>query len=194
MKFVKVTAMAAAMAASFGAIAEMAALDDADLEAVTGQAGITIEQTIGGLDIYYLDGDGFDTDPATAGTQATHGGVLKIGGLQTVAINDATGVVTTGSTSIKMEIDVTDNTTATADLDGGALRIKQTLATSTASASGALKIASIQIGGTATTAQSDDAFTAGFANILDTGAGNAAASIGSVYVTGLDVDMFIYAH
>ena len=73
MKFIKVTALAAAMMTTFGAQAELTAMDDAALEAVTGQRGINVTLTNGGggniltTDFAYDDLDG-DTGTASAGS------------------------------------------------------------------------------------------------------------------------------
>ena len=67
MKFIKVTALAAAMMTTFGAQAELAAMDDAALEAVTGQQSINVTLTNGTAgnilttDFAYDDADGVGT-------------------------------------------------------------------------------------------------------------------------------------
>ena len=68
MKFIKVTALAAAMMTTFGAQAELTAMDDAALEAVTGQQSINItltnDSTAGNIlttDFAYDDADGVGT-------------------------------------------------------------------------------------------------------------------------------------
>ena len=70
MKFVKTTALAAAVATSFAAQDELKAMSDASLEEVTGQAGFTITtefaNSTDGIDISLGDEDG-----TTFGTNAT---------------------------------------------------------------------------------------------------------------------------
>ena len=84
MKFLKVTAIAAAMAASFGAQAELTAMDDAALEAVTGQKGINITLTNGaGGNILTTDAAYDDLD----GTTGTNGGSLFMTGTEIIGTN-----------------------------------------------------------------------------------------------------------
>lgn len=188
MKFVKMTAIAAAMAVSFGAQAELSALEDEALAEVTGQSGITIEQSIGGISVAYYDAEGVTGGNAND----DNGGVLTLD-LATASIVTATGVVAEGDATISMTVDVVDNTPGQAALTGGALAIGQQLLTGTAGAVGALKVDNIKVGGTGDAAASDGTAGAGFAaGYVD--ATTNAPSIGSVYVTGLDVTMYVYGH
>ncbi|MGM0563708.1 MAG: DUF6160 family protein [Pseudomonadota bacterium] len=81
MKFVKTTALAAAVAASFGAQAELKAMDDASLEAVTGQAGFTITTDFAGtegIDISLGDDDGYTGSGSSVSTIDGSAGYLNI--------------------------------------------------------------------------------------------------------------------
>lgn len=100
MKFVKVTALAAAMMTTFGAQAELTAMDDAALEAVTGQKGINITLTNGTAgnilttDAAYDDLDG-TTGTATAGSLFMTGTTISgtnAGGTMAVTV-DVNGTV-----------------------------------------------------------------------------------------------------
>jgi hypothetical protein len=124
MKFVKVTALAAAMMATFGAQAELAAMDDAALEAVTGQVGITIDMSaVSDIDIAYVDSDG-------GGGAATEGALMIENiavGANTITI-DVNGdkelvVGTTAALSMSMDLGLTGTFTnfAAAAADSGGL-------------------------------------------------------------------------
>lgn len=85
MKFLKVTAIAAAMAASFGAQAELTAMDDAALEAVTGQKSINVVLTNGGSgDILTTDFAYDDTDGGSAAGVSGASGALFMEGTRII--------------------------------------------------------------------------------------------------------------
>ena len=90
MKFIKVTALAAAMMTTFGAQAELTAMDDAALEAVTGQTGISIELNITDIDVAWSDGD----DNTTTTDVTSQGNLL----IQDIAL----------SGSVTVDVDATD--------------------------------------------------------------------------------------
>jgi hypothetical protein len=155
------------MMATFGAQAELTAMDDSALESVTGQAGITIEQSITSIDVTYVDQDG-------DGVLADESGALKIGGIAILQADLTTAA------SLTMDIDVVSDTPATTNT--AAIKIQQSIG-----ATDVLKIGSISVGGDAVA--NSNANTA----LLLTAAG-AATSIGEVYVSGLDMTMYVYGH
>jgi hypothetical protein len=171
MKFVKVTAIAAAMMATFGAQAELTAMDDSALEAVTGQEGITIEQSLSGMSVWYVDGDGSDLTGAASGSNS---GAIAIEGISLVSAADTTSA----AGSLTMAVDVADTTPGGA---GAAIRIQQTV-----TAGSLLGIDSIKVGTAATGAVGDSTVIA---------AASGGTSIGSVYVDmGAGVTMYVYGH
>ncbi len=171
MKFIKVTALAAAMAASFGAQAELAALEDEALEAVTGQEGITIEQNLNGVDVWYVDSDSSQLNGTAS---ATNSGAIAIENVSMVTAADTTAA--TGG--MIMTIDVADVRPSGA---GPAIRIAQTM-------TGILKVEGIKVG---TAAQA--AANANQAAILTAASGG--DSIGALYVDmGTGMNMYVYGH
>lgn len=80
MKMIKLTAVAAALAASFGANAELTAMDDAALEAVTGQAGITIATNTGTATVDYAYNDVDGTTGSNSGALMITGSVIDLAG------------------------------------------------------------------------------------------------------------------
>lgn len=168
MKFIKVTALAAAMAASFGAQAELQAMEDDALEAVTGQAGITIVQAleITNLDVAYTD------------TDAT-GGTLGLDSISTSAmvmtqtvdvINKATYDAATSATA----------TTATAN--------DAVLAVAVTGISGTISIGGIYVG-TDTTVVG-----AGAANAAATATSLGSVTLGNLTTGAAGITSYIFAH
>lgn len=173
MKFVKVTALAAAMAASFGANAELAALEDEALESVTGQAGITVEQSLGGMEIYYVDDDGIATNLEGGGAHIS---------LETVVYDNtaAAGSQVTQGGSITMVIDVVDGTPGSATTD--ALAITQSMSANT------YLHASVDFSSVTNAASAGNV---AFEEVLGNAAG---ASIGDIYVDMGTTTMYVYGH
>ncbi len=93
MKFIKVTALAAAMMTTFGAQAELTAMDDAALEAVTGQTGISIELDIADIDVAWSDGDGNTATTAVASQGNLLIQNLSLSGTVTVDVDATDGLV-----------------------------------------------------------------------------------------------------
>lgn len=142
MKFIKVTALAAAMMTTFGAQAELTAMDDAALEAVSGQRGINITLTNGGAgnilvaDAAYDDLDGTST---TVG-DASAGSLYLMG-------TTISGTNAGGTMAVTVDVDGTSGTEALVIGVSG------------------LSIANTQIGiGATTTALTAVDFTAGSGN------------------------------
>lgn len=106
MKFVKVTALAAAMMTTFGAQAELTAMDDSALEAVTGQKGINIVLTNHATHGNILTTDAaYDDLDGSAGT-STAGSLYMTG-------TEISGTAGTGSNELQVSVDV--HHTATED-------------------------------------------------------------------------------
>jgi hypothetical protein len=189
MKFVKVTALAAAVMASFGVQAELTALEDTALETVTGQAGITIEQSIAGLDIYYVDADGaaVTTTPADA---ENNGGAINVK-LNTVAATlTGTNATVASGGAIKMDIDVVSGTPGSSTQR--ALRVSQQLTASAGTAYLAVTGLTIASTGSSTTT-GNTAFGAALSEQL---VGTASsATMGDIYINmGTGIDMYVYGH
>jgi hypothetical protein len=130
MKFVKVTALAAAMMATFGAQAELAAMDDAALEAVTGQSGITITQATTINVFAFTDADGDETGTAFTSAGSLRMENISLSGDVTIDVGTNGGntalVIGMGAQTITTDLGlVSSATTALADATTlGALRIE----------------------------------------------------------------------